>query len=166
MIIRHAGLIARRLGGCWRGVLIEGGSGTGKSELALRALEAGFRLVADDRTLIWASGGAVFGRAPRPLAGLIEARGQGILRESPIDLAQIVLVAHLAAVPRAIERLPEAATADLAGLPVPRLVIDAGTLSAPARLRRAMEHLGAARQQAYQACPLGGEAPRRDRGYP
>ena len=36
--IVHGGLIARRRAGFWRGVLIEGPSGSGKSDLALRAL--------------------------------------------------------------------------------------------------------------------------------
>ena len=50
--------------GGWRGALIEGPSGAGKSDLALRALDAGFRLVADDRVVVWTSGGRLFGRAP------------------------------------------------------------------------------------------------------
>ena len=56
-MIRHAGLIARRMGGVWRGVLIEGPSGAGKSDLALRALDQGFRLVADDRVVVWTDAG-------------------------------------------------------------------------------------------------------------
>ncbi|HWF00529.1 MAG TPA: HPr kinase/phosphorylase [Caulobacteraceae bacterium] len=163
MIILHAGLIALRIGGYWRGVLIQGASGAGKSDLALRALDDGFRLVADDRTVVWASGGALFGRAPEVLAGLIEARGQGLVSEAPLALAEILLVAALAK-PDAIERMPEPDTVSIVGVTVARLSIDAQAPSAPARLRRAMEHLGAARQQAYQACPLGGGAPRRDRG--
>ena len=162
-MILHAGLIAVRTGGYWRGVLIQGASGAGKSDLALRALDAGFRLVADDRTVVWASGGALFGRAPPVLAGLIEARGQGIMRVPPLALAQIVLVAACAE-PDAIERMPAPDAVDIVGVTVPRLLLDAQALSAPARMRRAIEHLGAARQQAYQACPLGGGAPRRDRG--
>lgn len=78
-MILHAGLIARRQAGRWRGVLIEGASGAGKSDLALRAIDAGWALVADDRTLVWVSGGRLFGRAPAPLAGLIEARGVGVV---------------------------------------------------------------------------------------
>ena len=46
----HAGLIALYDAGGWKGVLIEGASGSGKSDLALRCLGRGFRLVADDRT--------------------------------------------------------------------------------------------------------------------
>ena len=69
--IRHGGLIVLRQGGVWRGALIEGPSGVGKSDLALRALDAGFRLVADDRVVVFATGGRLYGKPPEPLAGLI-----------------------------------------------------------------------------------------------
>jgi serine kinase of HPr protein (carbohydrate metabolism regulator) len=64
-MIRHAGLIARRSEGQWRGVLIEGGSGSGKSDLALRALDHGYRLVAEDRVLDSTDDGLLIGRAPQ-----------------------------------------------------------------------------------------------------
>ena len=101
----HAGLLALRLGGDWRGVLIEGPSGSGKSDLALRALEAGWSLVADDRTLVWACEGRLYGRAPDALAGLIEARGRGSCRPpaapSPRSSWSPAVVAA-----DAVERLP------------------------------------------------------------
>jgi serine kinase of HPr protein (carbohydrate metabolism regulator) len=65
-MILHAGLVALRLAGFWRGALICGPSGAGKSDLALKALDAGFRLVADDR-VVWPrprSPGRI-GRGPR-----------------------------------------------------------------------------------------------------
>ena len=74
-MIRHASLIAARMAGYWQGVLIEGPSGAGKSNLVLRGLGAGFRLVADDRVIIFASQGRLYGRAPDALAGLVESRG-------------------------------------------------------------------------------------------
>jgi serine kinase of HPr protein (carbohydrate metabolism regulator) len=154
-MILHAGLVALRLEGLWRGALIRGPSGAGKSDLALRALDAGFRLVADDRTLVWASGGRLFGRAPDPLAGLIEARGQGVLAESPIPLAQVTVLVDCAA-PAEIERLPDPENEEVAGIRLPRLWLDPREPSAPAKLRRAMQHLGAATQQAYQATSRGG----------
>ena len=155
-MIRHAGLIALRLGGHWAGALIEGPSGIGKSDLALRSLEAGFRLAADDRVVAWASGGALYGRAPGPLAGLIEVRGQGVLTEQPIAFAQIVLLAHCTH--GSVERLPDPAFETIVGLAIPRLDLDPREASAPARIRRALEHLGRAGQQAYQAASLGGGA--------
>ena len=60
-------------------MLIEGASGSGKSDLALRCLPLGFRLVSDDRTRLWVSEGRLFGAAPEPIAGLIEARGLGVM---------------------------------------------------------------------------------------
>ncbi len=103
-MIVHGGLVAKRLGGLWRAVLIEGPSGAGKSDLALRALEAGFRLVADDRVILWTSGGRLFGRAPETLFGLMEIRGLGIEPVCARPLAEVVLVAR----PGAPERMPAA----------------------------------------------------------
>lgn len=154
-MILHAGLVALRLAEFWRGVLICGGSGSGKSDLALKALDAGFRLVADDRVVVWRSGGVLFGRAPESLAGLIEARGHGIIRESPLAMAEIVLVATCVE-DEAIERMPEPEMIEVAQVAVPRLRIDPFEASAPAKLRRALQHLGHARQQAYQARSSGG----------
>jgi len=155
-MILHAGLIALRAGGDWRGALIQGPSGAGKSDLALRALDAGFRLVADDRVLVWLSGGAHYGRAPDTLRGLIEARGQGLWRESPLPLCRIVVALACVADGVAIERMPEPEIQIVAGKPLPRLTIDPREASAPAKVRRAIEHLGAAGQQAYLAASLGG----------
>ena len=155
-MILHAGLVALRLDGYWLGALIEGSSGAGKSDLALKALEAGFRLVADDQVVVWRSGDALFGRAPSPLAGLIESRGQGIVRESPIGFAQIVLAARCVSAGEAIERLPAPAATTVAGIAIACFQIDPFEASAPAKLRRALQHLGHGAQQAYQARSSGG----------
>lgn len=146
-MIVHAGCLALRLGGRWAGALVRGPSGAGKSDLALRALDAGFRLAADDRTLLFMSGGRLFGRAPDVLYGLIEARGLGIVGESPLPLSEIVLVADCRGPSEPpVERLPEADVRERilqAELPVLRL--QALEPSAPAKLRRAMWALGAGR---------------------
>jgi len=89
-----------------RGVLIEGPSGSGKSTLALRLIATGALLVSDDRTVLFAAGGSLFARAPRPIAGLIESRGLGILRQTVRRLARIRLVIQLVAADAAA-RLPE-----------------------------------------------------------
>ena len=153
-MILHAGLLALRLGGYWRGALILGPSGAGKSDLALRALDAGLRLVADDRVVVWASGGALYGRPPEALRGLIEARGHGVVCESRLGLAEIVLAATC--VEQAIERMPELETIEVAGIALPHVRLNPFETSATAKLRRALQHLGHSPQQAYQAGSSGG----------
>ena len=154
-MILHAGLVALRLDGFWRGALITGPSGAGKSDLALRALDAGFRLVADDRALVWASGGKLYGRAPDALAGLIEARGLGVLPERAIALAEIILVVRCAPAAE-IARMPEPRTETVADVAIAVSFLDAREPSAPAKLRRALQQLGAGAQQAYLPSSRGG----------
>ncbi len=143
-MIVHAGLIARRLGGEWRGVLIEGPSGVGKSDLALRCLDHGFRLVADDRVLLFRSGAALFGRAPAPIEGLIEARGVDVLREPWLAFCRIDLLVACGGEP---ERVPAMATEIRLEVPIRRLRLAALEPSAPAKLCRALEALGRGAQQ-------------------
>jgi serine kinase of HPr protein (carbohydrate metabolism regulator) len=150
-VVRHAGLIARHLGGLWRGVMIEGASGAGKSDLALRALDLGFRLVADDRVVVFLSRGRLFGRAPRPLEGLIEARGVGILRSPYLGFVEIRMIARAVQDPHAIERLPEPRHERVLGVPIPVLELWPREDSAATKLWWALAHLGQASQEAYQA---------------
>ena len=144
-MIAHAGLLSTYLDGFWRGVLIEGASGAGKSDLALRMLEQGFRLVADDRVVIWACGGVLYGRAPQTLANLIEVRGLGICAEPALPLSRIVLAARC----EPPERLPDPARHDYVGLSIPVVSIQPLEASAPAKLRRALQHLGRSAEGAY-----------------
>jgi serine kinase of HPr protein (carbohydrate metabolism regulator) len=140
-VILHAGLIALRDRGRWRGVLIEGPSGSGKSDLALRAIAAGWSLVADDRTLVWTSGGHVFGRAAPALAGLIEARGVGVVAMPAREFAPIDLVVHCIRAD-AMERMPENQARDLLGTAIPRVDLAAWEASAPAKLACEVWRLG------------------------
>lgn len=121
----HGGLIARHRRGRWHGVLILGPSGSGKSHLALTALAAGWRLVGDDRVIVWSDAGKVFGRAHPQLTGQIEVRGLGIMQSAlPIlGLCQIDLVAQLAP-QEAIERFPDPARTVLVGQSLPMVAID------------------------------------------
>ena len=121
----HGGLMARHRMGRWHGVLVLGPSGSGKSHLALAALAAGWRLVADDRVIVWPDAGKVFGRAHPQLTGQIEVRGLGIM-PSPnpvLGFCQIDLVAQM--VPQeAIERFPDPAQTVLVGQSVPMIAVD------------------------------------------
>ena len=135
-MIVHAGLIARRSGGFWGGVLIEGASGVGKSTLALQALERGWRFVADDRVCVWTSAGRLYGRAPAALHGLIEARGVGVLPHAALPLAEVVLALAHAETP---DRIPDPAHRVLAGVSVPALALNLREPAALARLALALD---------------------------
>jgi hypothetical protein len=137
-VIAHAGLIALRSQGRWRGVLIEGPSGSGKSDLALRCLERGFRLVADDRVLLWTSGGRLYGRAPDPLAGLMEIRPLGVLGQPALAFAEVALAARAGAG----ERWPDRETVTHLGVEIAAITLSLVEDSAPAKLRRGLDHLG------------------------
>jgi serine kinase of HPr protein (carbohydrate metabolism regulator) len=142
-VIVHAGLIAARVGGRWRGVLIEGPPGAGKSDLALRALGEGFCLVADDRVILWVSQGGLFGRAPDTLAGLLEIRGLQVIRLPALTFAPVALVARCGAP----ERIPEPRFSEIQGVPIPLIEIDPREASAPAKLSRALTHFDAAHKR-------------------
>lgn len=108
------------------GVLIRGASGSGKTMSALsliacwkgRGRFAG--LVADDRVALAECAGRLVARAPAALAGLVEARGLGILPAEQVPAAVLRLVVDLA--PTAV-RLPDAEDlqAELLGVKLPRL---------------------------------------------
>lgn len=134
-MIVHAGCVALRLGGRWRGVLLTGASGSGKSDLALRLLDRGWRLVADDRCVLWRSGDALFARTPDTLAGLMEVRGVGLVAEPTLRFAEVVLASACDEPP---DRLPDPTTVALAGADLPALALRALEASAPEKLARAL----------------------------
>lgn len=125
------------------GVLLRGPSGSGKSDLALRLIDEGARLVADDRVILRKDGretGAVLASAPPALAGLLEVRGVGIVALPAVAEAPVDLVVDL--VPRGqVERLPEEDTAHLLDRHLPRLALAAFDASTPAKLRLAVRAL-------------------------
>ena len=132
----HATAIARHGREGWRGVLLTGPSGSGKSDLALRLIERGWRLVADDYCEVWASDGVVWATAPARIAGLLEARGLGVIPCVPLPIARIVLIAACSQAP--VERLPEPATEIVAGIALPRIATDIRPASVPETLQAAL----------------------------
>jgi len=85
------------------GVLLLGQSGSGKSDLALRLIGRGARLVSDDRTDLRIERGSLVARAPPSIAGLIEIRGVGIVELAHAASARIALVVDLSG---KVNRLP------------------------------------------------------------
>ncbi len=143
-MIHHAGLIARRVGGVWRGVMIEGPSGVGKSDLALRAIIAhGFQLVADDRVLLWATDGRLYGRAPDVLADQIEIRGLGIMTVPARPFCEVCLLVRAGVA----DRMPEPATQTILGVSIPLLTVAPLDVSTPIRLGLALTAFDAAHKR-------------------
>jgi HPr kinase/phosphorylase len=118
-----------------RGVLLLGRSGSGKSDLALRLIDRGGCLVADDQLLVERSGPALLARAPAELFGLIEVRGFGIVRlpaRPSVPLALAVDLDRSGHIPRLP---PPGQTLRLLDLELPLLRLDPRSPSAPAVIR-------------------------------
>lgn len=122
-----------------RGVLLLGASGSGKSDLALRLIQDGWRLVADDRTVLTPQRGGLRAAAPASIAGLLEVRGVGIV-SLPARPARLVLTVQLGREgPRlpAPERWSPGGLKGAASLPLIRL--DGRHPSDPAKIALALK---------------------------
>jgi HPr kinase/phosphorylase len=125
--------------------LLRGGSGSGKSDLALRFLELPAdgtlrsRLVADDQ--VWVeqnANGVLVVSPPEAIAGKFEVRGLGIIEMPFLAEARLVLVCDLVA-PEQVPRMPEPLDRmTLAGATVASLKLAAFEASAPLKLRMAL----------------------------
>jgi serine kinase of HPr protein (carbohydrate metabolism regulator) len=135
----HATVVARWAPGGWRAAALRGASGVGKSDLALRLIQTGWRLVADDCACLFASGGRLFARAPETIRGRMEVRGVGILPVCALDLAPVVMVVDLVHEP--VERLPEPRNVTLFGVSAPLLTLDPREASAGEKVAAAIARL-------------------------
>jgi serine kinase of HPr protein (carbohydrate metabolism regulator) len=77
------------------GVLLLGRSGAGKSDLALRLIAIGAKLVSDDRTELFLQAGRLWARAPANIKGLMEVRGLGIVALRAAAKARVGLAVTL-----------------------------------------------------------------------
>lgn len=124
-----------------RAVLLRAPPGGGKSDLALRLIDRGWHLIADDQVAVEPRDGRLIARPPTTIAGRIEARGLGIVALPYMDEATIVLVVDLVA-PEAVERLPEPARCMLAGVDLPLLRLAPFEASAVTKVRLAAHAAG------------------------
>lgn len=131
----HASCVAAGNGG----VLILGNSGQGKSDLALRLIDHGARLVADDRCDIWYDRDRLWCRPPEALAGKLEVRGIGIIEKpwvAPVPLALAVRLSER------YDRMPSMNQFEtVVGHPLPALLLSAFEASAPIKIMLALERL-------------------------
>jgi serine kinase of HPr protein (carbohydrate metabolism regulator) len=123
----------------WRAALLYGPPGTGKSDLALRLIGQGWRLVSDDYTHVFASGGALYARAPETIAGRIEARGVGIVSVCTLGLARVVMAVELSTA--AVERLPDPESQAVEGVALPLLRLDPHEASTAEKVAAALARL-------------------------
>lgn len=121
------------------GVLLRGPPGSGKSDLALRLIEAGARLVADDRTDLTAEDGQLIASAPETLAGKMEVRGLGIVTLPRVTQTRLGVAVDLLPADE-IDRLPTPRRCSYLGVELPLIAVAPFECSAPAKLRLAVRH--------------------------
>jgi serine kinase of HPr protein (carbohydrate metabolism regulator) len=117
-------------------ILLRGPPGAGKSDLALRLIDGGACLVADDQAEMRRVGDQIMVTAPAAIAGLIEVRGLGILRVDAVKAAPLALLVDLVRSAE-VERLPESRFEEVLGLAIPLIALAPFEASAPAKLRLA-----------------------------
>ncbi|WP_395685428.1 HPr kinase/phosphorylase [Aestuariivirga sp.] len=132
------------------GVLLLGEPGSGKSDLALRLIDAAggglsghlrpARLVADDQVLIRRQASRLMATAPPALSGMLEIRGLGLARVTTVPEIALTLAVRLTPA-NEIERMPDLASARIGilGIGLPLIRLDPIMASAPARLRAALD---------------------------
>lgn len=131
----HASCVA--IGG--RAVLIEGRSGEGKSDLALRLIDRGAVLVSDDQTICQRRDDILYATPPATIAGKIEVRSVGIIEMPHVEQVAVdLLIVILDAPPR----FPmDVRTRRIAGVDVPVLALAALEPSAPIKAELALKRL-------------------------
>ncbi|HEU0044713.1 aldolase [Sphingomonas sp.] len=117
-------------------VVIEGRSGAGKSDLALRLIDRGAVLISDDRVLLVRDGDRLVARSPAQMTGRIEVRGLGIVVVPYLAEAPVSLVVRLA---DEDQRFPERRLRRIAGIAVREMVIDPFRASAPLKVEWALK---------------------------
>ncbi len=133
-MLLHASCVA--LGGA--GLLLLGAPGAGKSALALRLMERGWALVADDQVAIIATPAGLTATPPPGLAGCFEVRGLGVFQGLAHTQAPLAAVARLMPV-ASIPRLPTPLRWHALGHDLPEFALDAADPAAPEKAHWALQ---------------------------
>jgi HPr kinase/phosphorylase len=100
-------------------VLLRGASGIGKSDLALRLIDDGAQLVADDQVDLDLTDEGLLASAPETILGMLEVRGVGLVHLPVAAKAALVAIIDLVDPDTKIERLPEPEEIEIAGTTLP-----------------------------------------------
>jgi serine kinase of HPr protein (carbohydrate metabolism regulator) len=122
-----------------RAVLLVGQSGAGKSDLALRLIDRGAVLIADDQVALRVDGGVLIAQSPPTIRGMMEVRGVGIIDTPTIPEAEVALIVDLDATP---DRLPDPRRRDIGGVEVPLIALNGLEASAPIKVEAALRRFG------------------------
>jgi Serine kinase of the HPr protein, regulates carbohydrate metabolism len=133
----HATAVARWCPGRgWQAVLLTGSSGVGKSDLALRLMDRGWRLVGDDYVEVVHEAGQLYVTGPESIRERIEIRGLGLVTTTALTACGVVLEVRLRHAPP--ERMPEPAFVQYFDLYLPALDLDPRPASAPMLIEAAL----------------------------
>ncbi|MBC6444128.1 MAG: HPr kinase/phosphatase C-terminal domain-containing protein [Alphaproteobacteria bacterium GM202ARS2] len=127
---------------CWkgRGLLLRGAAGSGKSDLALRLIAQGARLIADDLTTLYRKGDRLEARLPNVpsfFRGKLALRGAGLLHMPYRQKTRIHLVADLS--PEPSDDPYPSLSCQLMGLTIPRIVCSPFEASADIKMLYALQ---------------------------
>ena len=120
-----------------KGVLLRGPSGSGKSDLALRLIDDGAVLIADDRTALTHRNGSVIAQCPASIAGQLEVRGIGIVDLPYIAEATLSMIVDLVSSDQ-VDRLPVRRMEELLGCRISSITVAPFEASAPAKIKMAI----------------------------
>ncbi len=123
-----------------KAAMLAGAPGIGKSDLALRLIDAGALLIADDQTLLRCDGEKLLASPPDSIAGLIEVRHVGLMRLPFTTLLPVALYVELVSSTENLERLPELGFMVLEGVNIRRVFLPAFAASTPAKIRTILKY--------------------------
>jgi serine kinase of HPr protein (carbohydrate metabolism regulator) len=123
-----------------KAIILVGPSGIGKSDLALRLIDQGASLVADDQTELTSDGVGLFASAPAALVGMLEVRHIGLMHLDYVSAIPVALYVELTPQEQELERLPMLDSVDLLGHPIKRLWLPAFAASTPAKIHAVLRY--------------------------
>lgn len=120
-----------------KGILLLGPSGSGKSDAALRLMDAGALLVADDQVILTRQGESLTASPPPQIQGMMEVRGLGLIRCSFKAQTHLSLAVDLTP-SLEVPRMPQARYFEALDVRVPLLILNPFEASFTAKVKAAL----------------------------